>query len=391
MKVVANQLEPAEYRSSADASIAAAATSSAERYVRSVSWALGVGAKPPSVDPATATRSLWHFATRNWQIAPLLSSRVRQFAAFVGVNGDADQDLDRLHALATSVRALAEVQMLLTDRLCAQLSAADIRYALLKGAAYRVVAYKAPNDRGAIDIDLVVPRATLAATEGALRAQGFLPAALDETMRHFRVSDPAERAAVEAHHYELGQFARRQVIESAPPWVAECIVRSERHALVPWHVLKDGRLACYVVVDVHHALSMDIPADEVLISAQETLHRGRSVRVPSPDWLLFFLIYKLYWEGVNTYGTGAFQYADLARLLTTARCGTAEAMIRLCRRYGLEAAAHYVLRRVPQYFGLELDEELQSFVRRTRVVPYKVDAISRNDLGDLWPRIWGYR
>jgi hypothetical protein len=329
--------------------------------------------------------AVFDFAVHAWQLSPTLVTRVSQWAAD---EGDAD-GLARLQSLAVATSALGAVQMTLCRRVAAALDQEEIPYCLLKGSAVRVTAYPDPAARCGLDVDIAVPAPYLAAAEQVIAAHGFYPASLVDGGRHFRLVDPEERAAVESTHYELACQVRRQRVRDVPATV-RAAVEQWMDVLKPWH-LDGGDLGCYVTLDVHHGLSLDIPVDEVVERATIVTVPGGRLRVPPVSWMLFHLIFKIYWEGAHNYRKGVYQYADLVRLLRVADDKAVAELLDLLERYVLQAAGHYVLRRLPDEFETPLPPPLTKFVAAARTAPTDVFPNEVNDVGDMWPKLWGHR
>lgn len=351
-------------------------------------WTLGQTSPPREAVTASAIDAACAFVTGFWQVAPTIVPRLLEWA---GDDRAAGAALDAVQDLAIATRALTRMQNLLCLRFARVLGAEDIPYVLLKGSAIRLVAYPHPEDRGGLDVDVGVPARHLAAAERIARRQGFVPASLDETGRHFFQVTAREKHLAERGHYELACLVRKQVVGSLDPEVAAAVRRSIG-VLRPWHVTDAGEIGCYVTLDVHHGLCLDIDVDEAVATART--HRvagGGTVNVPQPEWLLLHLIFKLYWEGVHNYRKGAYQYADIVRLVPRIRGKSAARLFGLLDEYRLQAAAHYVLRRVEPEFGVSLPKELGAYVASASIPPSGVFPTDVNDMGDMWPKIWGRR
>ncbi len=348
-------------------------------------WLLGNAPVPMGTASRVEFDAAFAFAVHAWQLSPTLVPRIVDWAGTAGE----DQRIARLRALAMATSALGAVQMTLCRRVAADLEREDIPYCLLKGSAVRVTAYPNPADRCGLDVDIAVPTPYLAAAEQAIRDQGFVPASLLDGGRHFRLVDPEERAVVEAEHYELACLVRRQRLHDMPAAVRAAVEQSIE-MVRPWHHDGDS-LGCYVTLDVHHGLSLDIPVDEVVKGSRPASGPDGQLRVPSVGWMLFHLIFKIYWEGAHNYRKGAYQYADLIRVLELADDEAVGQVLDLLERYVLQAAGHYVLRRVPEEFRGRVPERLANFVRTARVAPDGVFPSDVNDVGDMWPKLWGHR
>jgi Uncharacterised nucleotidyltransferase len=353
------------------------------------SWLLADGPvpheEPPSRDELQAA---YAFALSNWQVLPVVYPRLR---AWLGDRYADDPLVEGLRDVYVGVQVLTGMQTRLCLRFVGELARSGIPYSLLKGSALRFSAYASPEQRGGLDVDVGVPFEFLADAEDVARSQGFLPAMLDAERRHFLQVDEEDRRAVEANHYELACLVRHQVIHDLPAEVEEAVRRSV-DILAAWHVTPEDELGCYVTLDVHHGLCLDISVDPVVDSAQalESADFG-TVYVPTPAWAAFHLIYKIYWEGVHNYRKGVYQYADLVRLAPQIRGDETDLLVALFERWALEAAGFYVLRRLESDFGLPLDGPLRSFVGRAALPPRGHFPSEVNDMGDMWPKIWGYR
>jgi hypothetical protein len=108
-------------------------------------------------------------------------------------------------------------------------------------------------------------------------------------------------------------------------------------------------------------------------------------------WAAFHLIFKIYWEGVHNYRKGAYQFADLVRLSPKLQGREVSRLADLLEQYGLEAAGFYVLRRLEPTFGATVSPELRALIDRLAVPPADRFPEEVNDLGDMWPKIWGVR
>ena len=327
------------------------------------------------------------FALENWQLLPVILPSLREWA------GDAYQRCEqaqRLDDLAVAVRTLSVVQMRLCERFTRELENRRIPYALLKGAAARVAAYPAVTDRCGLDVDIGVPQHSIQRAEEVAVEQGFLPASLDDTKRRFFVVGDDERREVEEEHYELACLVRRQAVQGLTS-DAEGAIRRSIELIKPWHVTPDGKVACYVTFDIHHGLSLDISVDELVDTSCRATSGSYTASVPRPSWLIFHLIFKLYWEGVHAYRKGGYQYADLVRVVPKLDEAETRHLLALIVEFQLEAAAFFVLRRLPSMFGTHLSPALQDFLTVTAVPPVDRFPNDVNDLGDMWPKLWGYR
>ncbi len=351
-------------------------------------WLLGDGPVRPA-DSLTLEEfeSAAEFAMDCWQVLPALAPRLLAWSQ--GRFEDSPY-ASKIRDLSIGIQALARVQTTLLQRFTSEMDRQRIPYVLLKGSASRLTCYPEPTMRGGLDVDIGVPHGFLDRAEAIVLEQGFLYSSLDETKRHFFQITEEERADVEANHYELACLVRKQVIRDLDPEEDGAIRRSISF-LRPWHVNPNGDLGCYVTFDIHHGLCLDIEVDSVVTTSERTQIAGYSARTPRADWAVFHLIFKIYWEGVHNYRKGGYQYADLIRLIPRVRGALAMGLISLLSHYYLEAAAYYVLRRLQTEFHLKLSPELEAFVDLAGDPPEDEFPNDINDLGDMWPKIWGYR
>ena len=300
--------------------------------------------------------------------------------------------LERLEAVGTAARVIAAMQLELTRRVVNTLDHHQIPYSLLKGAAARVDLYgEGPHNRAGLDIDIAVEAKHIDAAATAVESLGFVPAGLSSNDdRHYVTIDRVQQERVRRNHYELATLARRQVMRGLSKATAQKI-KAAHDIVFFWHELDENELACYVTVDLHHGLGIDMPVETLVAQSRERTLGDRTFRVPSRAWMLFHLIFKLYWEGVHNYGKGAYQYADIARLVPNLDDSDAVSLAELLDDYQLQAGACYVLRRMEPAFGVSLPPPIAALVDELEASPRALSPIEANDLGDMWEKIWKQR
>jgi hypothetical protein len=158
-----------------------------------------------------------------------------------------------------------------------------------------------------------------------------------------------------------------------------------------WHLTDEGELACYLMVDIHHGINRRISVDPILESSRAIRYGERRLMVPAPEWSLFHLVFKIYWEGIRIYRSGLYKYADLLRILPTLDDASVTAFLDLVRSHKLEVPAYYVLRRVEASFGVAVPDEIARFVQRFHTAGPSDHTVPLSDLGDMWPKLWGRR
>ena len=337
---------------------------------------------PEELKPASA------LVLRNWQVLPVTAPRLLDWID----RGFRDSpEAQHVRDVTAAVRALARMQMLLANRFAEELERRDVPYVFMKGLAAAFALYPEPDLRSGLDVDIGVPRSHIKVAERIAREQGFEPAAFDVDNRHvYRVSE-SQKQMVEAEHYELACLNRRQIVRGLHPDDDAAIRRS-----IPtpraWHETEEGELACYVTLDIHHGICLDIEVDSMVDSARKDTRHGYTAWIPQPEWMMLQLIFKIYWEGVQRYNSrGVYQFADVVRLAEQIRGDAASRLFELLGQYELEAAAYYVFRVLESTFGVNLNPELREFLGRASVPPSDRLPEDVNDKGDMWPRLWGFR
>jgi hypothetical protein len=327
------------------------------------------------------------FVLHCWPVLPLTGPKLLALAQRSNFDGPSIQQVsDR----TTALTLLARLQAKLCQRLATEFDRQQVPYVLLKGSAARFVAYSDAAQRCGLDIDIGIPRSYLGLAEQVVRALGFVPAQWSPETRHFIPANPILRAIVESRHYELGYYVRSQVIENLGPDV-EAAVRRALPMDYLWCLTRDNKPACFVTLDLHHGLCLDIQVDPLVASAYRPAGKHDTPLVPPPEWIAFHLIYKIYWEGSHEYRTGGHQYADLLRILPLCQGEHETALLKLLAHYRLEVAGYYVLRRIESDFRIRLSDTLRSFLSENERAPTNGAPIDLNDLGDMWPKLWGYR
>lgn len=362
-----------------------AVSESNERFA----WMFGPAETPAGPTSRQEFEEACQFALSNWRVLQVISPRLRRWAG----DGYERHALWRLvDELALALRILGRLRLTLLRRIAGVCDLGGIPYALLKGTALGLTVYESPALRVGYDIDIGVPGDFLQDFKQAVYTLGFEPGQWLADQKVFCKPDLAERAAVEADHYELGFLVRRQVLRNLPE-DEESVIRKLLHTVPThtWHLTADGRLGCYLTLDVHHGLTRSISVTPLVYSSAEVSHGGTSFRVASNAWALFHLILKLYLEGVNSYNAGAYQYADLTRLVARASETDINELLALLTQHRLQAAGFYTLRRLGSNFGMEITPALRAFLHCAGVPPKESWPQAENDFGDMWPKLWGRR
>ncbi len=321
-----------------------------------------------------------------WQILPSFSDKL--------VKGPIKKillpvDYRRLCNARLAVIAFQKTQIAGCRPLLATLEHSEINYSLLKGAASGCILYPERYMRTSWDFDLAVSWEDLPTVEAMALEAGFHQAQRITESALFCPANRQLRDIVEKDHYELGFLVRRLQVTNLSPETLDAI-RTETWTHQFWHDVDSVNPFCYAAVDIHHAMSLDIGFGELLTSARSVSIDNETLRVPSDAWFAAHLVYKLYWEGVHNYAKGLYQYADLVRLVARLDEDTFVELIDILEKYNLIAAGYHSFKHLPK-FGVELPEHIASFISDTQYPPEDGDPTGLNDLGDVWPKLWGLR
>lgn len=349
--------------------------------------ALLAGLPPPGLDLKGEQQSaaLVDGLLSAWQILPSLSeAQLRELDRIL-----APLDAARLRSARLATTAFSRVQIAVAETFLKAIEASRIDYALLKGSATSRLLYPEPYMRTGWDLDIGVRRADLRRIEALAHDCRFVDAQQDPESGEFYRADPLLKAKVEAGHYELGFLVRRFEVVNLDPDVRAAL-RSDPWARRFWFDVDADAPRCYASIDVHHALSHDLAIEPLLTSAWRLKLPSGDVSVPDAAWLLIHLIFKIYWEGAHHYGKGLYQYADLVRLMPRVDAEAFGYVRQVLEEHRLGAAGYYVLRRLP-LFCVSLSREILSFLEEEKNPLNGSDPIMINDIGDMWPKLFGLR
>lgn len=330
-------------------------------------------------DTAAATAAV--LARCCWQVLP-------ELAGYFPEAWQAHAELAVLRRAGQALEVYGRLHSSLTLELADRFDDAGVDYVLLKSSAARYLVYDRPSLRVGWDIDLAVPPDDLARAERAARAMAFQPAEFDTRVMGFVPGDEARRREVAGTHYELAFLVYRADVGDAldPALRADLAGLPIAPAFPP---TADGACLCDVALDIHHALALDISGDVVFDAPREAAAGRRGVRVPRAGALAFHIVFKLYWEGVHSYAKGLYQYADLVRLVPRLDDAECRVLIDHLEASNLEVAGLFVLRRLPWTFAVALPEPLSQWIDAVARRPRTGEPPMHNDLGDVWPRLWG--
>jgi hypothetical protein len=321
-----------------------------------------------------------------WQILPSLPESI--FRDWLGQFVTAE-DHRRLHNARLAVTDFEKAQIAGNRGFLNSLKQHGIHHTLLKGAASACLLYPERQMRAAWDFDVGVGWNDLRDAEALALAAGFHQAQRDRDAPRFYRADRRLRAIVEESHFELGFLVRRLQVTNLSA-ETKAAIKAEKWCHQFWHDADTDKPWCYAVLDIHHKLSLDIGLDDLLLTVTSVERGGEQINVPDFAWFAAHLIFKLYWEGVHNYGKGLYQCADLVRLIPHLDEPTFDRLVNILDTYNLAAGAFYAFNHLAD-FGIAPPPHIARFIDTARVPPNDGDPIEFNDLGDVWPKLWGRR
>lgn len=331
------------------------------------------------------------------QILPTILPRLREWSRHVPGAG---HYLHHLEARCLAAQQLVRLQLIQLERIGDAFDAHQIPFVLLKSTALRFFAYRFPEERCGQDLDIGVPGSCIQRALPVLEQLGFERAQWVEPRQEFeRAQSPLWLERLEAAHpsgdteseyFELGFLVRKERLCDSSPELESAIRLQMADRPCYWRESGDG-LACYVVLDVHYGVARDIPLAPIFETSWELRAGRRSYRVPRPAWILFHIVYKIYWEGVENYLQGEYQYADLCRLVNLLDESEVLRFAELVAQYRFEAGAFYVLRRLEPEFGVRLGGPMNICLDTWSKPDLSTTPAAQNDLGDMWDKLWGLR
>ncbi len=321
-----------------------------------------------------------------WQILPSLPEHIFQDWLSQFVNPD---DHRRLHNARLAVTDFEKAQIAGNRQFLSSLAQHGVHHTLLKGAASACLLYPERHMRAAWDFDVGVGWNDLRDAEALALAAGFHQAQRDRDAPRFYRADRRLRAIVEESHFELGFLVRRLQVTNLSA-ETKAAIKAEKWCHQFWHDTDTDKPWCYAVLDIHHKLSLDIGLDDLLLTVTSVERGGERINVPDFAWFAAHLIFKLYWEGVHSNGKGLYQCADLVRLIPHLDEPTFDRLANILDTYNLVAGGYYAFNHLAD-FGIAPPPHISRFIDDAQVPPSGSDPIEINDLGDVWPKLWGRR
>lgn len=350
-------------------------------------WAWVLAGPLPDVEPTedhlTSAATLVRRAT---QILPQTLTRL---AAWAGPRFRDHPLLVELHDEVRVRRAFTRVMACYAQHILQVLAASGIQAVLLKGSAVRLCAYGDLCARGGDDIDVGVCRDDVTGAERVLCGLDFEPAEWFMPECEYRRANVFRRLLAEVDHHELGHLVRWTQVPDADADILPTVQRLR--CIQPWTPAPDGTLACNITVDLHHGLSNSLEMTPVMSARRLVARDDVDGWIPAPAWLLFHAIIKLYWESHQRYREGFHLLLDVIELLNHATPDDLVALFALADTYGVHPATFYVLRRAAPLTITPDRPQIASYLAEWETVREGQSPVSLRDLGDFWPKLWGYR
>lgn len=361
-------------------------------------WALSTECEiPPNRPTIEDVRTVTDRFLGCSQILPTVLPRLREWSRNVPGAGSY---LHHLEARCLAAQQLVRLQLIQLERVAEAFDAHQIPFVLLKSTALRFFAYRFPEERCGQDLDIGVPGSYIERALPVLEQLGFERAQWVEPRQEFepaqsplwlerlQAAEPSTDTASE--HFELGFLVRREWPCGLSPELESAIRLQMADRPCYWTASGHG-LSCYVVLDLHYGVARDIPLAAMFETSWEFRAGHRSYRVPRPAWMLFHIVYKIYWEGVENYLHGEYQYADLCRLVNRLDESEVLRFAEIVAQYRFEAGAFYVLRRLEPEFGVTLGGPMNICLDAWSSPDLSLSPAAQNDLGDMWDKLWGVR
>lgn len=207
---------------------------------------------------------------------------------------------------------------------------------VFKGAEFLAGGYE-PHSIGAmVDVDILVPRASIIKTKGLLTALGFRQASYDYSSNEFRDMLPSGVEQQERNHYELVPFSK----------VCDVAIEDEE---VEWSSRRDSSSPLFfagdswraiVSVDVHHGVAANIGGEYFLENAvSSAIGKGLAMRPADHVWLT---VSRLYNEVALNGKLSLRDFAYVGPLISQRRVDW-DIVLSGARRFRLASSLYYYL------------------------------------------------
>jgi hypothetical protein len=321
---------------------------------------------------------LWR--AENLRTIPLLRHHLGR-----AVGGEAIPDGPSAYLDAWTRVSRARSQLMFDElrRLVAMFDDAGVNYFLIKGGALAPLVYPDPLLRPMLDLDVVVDPAQVGYVKQLMYRRGYQHAYWDADSNVVMPVASVDLLDYQEPHYELPIFLRiaRDHLD-VPPAI---VPRSWRRKHLKVHIASDGTASFPLFVDIHLNLSIDFELDDIWRGAAREEVLGRPTPVQSPTGMVWFLAARLYHEAFQHNTLKLSMLGDVHAIVD--RLGSTidwDDLIRVCHKYGMQAAVFYVLAQVHRLTRAPVPPEVLDELR-----PDRLEWPAGHDWGDLMPKLLG--
>lgn len=328
--------------------------------------------------------SLADWIGRVWQVAPVaIPALLEQYGHQLK-----PETRQRLGAICAAATVQGRLSRTVAAEVVRAFADGGVVLVALKGTANGFVGYADPAYRTGADLDFCVRPDALEDAKAVLRTVGFWPGAYDPETQTFSPATVESRAKEEVDHYALGFWVKIMDLGTVSPLAAEGF--RWMGDLLPFASEVDGStVRTPVLVDIHHAIGSGISTSDILDRPVPHDWEGIQFLLPPLEWMAFHAMFKLYWEGAQSYRKG-FQYlADFARIALQLNDDETDAFASLVEGHNLRRGAAYVLRRMPGFLDREFPDSFRRLLDQWKSLRPGETLTSSNDIGDFWPHMFG--
>jgi hypothetical protein len=333
------------------------------------------------------------FLKQCWRVSPEILPKLTEWAGNVA---ESSTSLELLKSDIVAFKKYSQIQNSFLARIASQLDKNDVPYSFLKSSALRFITYDDPANRVSSDIDIAIPSSFLECCKSIIvRELDFEPAQWNGHRKQYERANIFVRKVVEASHYELGYFVYRyhlSMSELTPVIKCAILNQIERYPEL-WFMDSDNQLGCYIVLDIHHGLatSRDIAVEPLINTCNSINFEEFKLNIPDLSWLLLHLVYKVYWEGNYGQKNTFYQYADICRLVLCMNDKEFKSFYSLLKKYDLELAGYFVIKRLQTDFSISPSEETSYFLEKMSSVVDNNENSSHEHIikgEDMWSKLW---
>lgn len=248
--------------------------------------------------------------------------------------------------------------------------------------AFKGVAYAASPHGGeaiANDVDILIPRLSVAPARSALERMGFSQHVVSHAGQIQLVADEAIKT-FEATHYELFPFTK--VIRA--PQIDHLARGIDDLGLTHPFVVEDGQVYVAVELDIHHNLSHGIDASRVLDAVCDIEMDGHNLSQLDWETHIWFVAARVYHEVMVLSSRKLRPLVDIGRILSFATLDW-KRVIEVSKDYALSPSLYYPLCWISEQLPGTVPEGILSTLDSDRA------AQGLHDFGDFVPKMLGQK